>query len=221
MARERWRSFFFRVFILPPLLVAAVVLVCNLWIVLSTQSRVYDSVDLIEERDVGIVLGTSKKVAPDTPNQHFENRLAAAAALFKEGKVKRLLVSGYRDSQYYDETRDMIAKLKELGVAETEILADDMGIRTLDSVVRAKTIFGFERILIISDDFHVNRAIFIADYYGLDAIALRSESVNYEDSRKVRIREYFARVKAIIDLYLLQPDRGKEVVATHSDTPGS
>ncbi len=135
--------------------------------------------------------------------------------------MKRLLVSGYRDSQYYDETRDMIAKLKELGVAETEILADDMGIRTLDSVVRAKTIFGFERILIISDDFHVNRAIFIADYYGLDAIALRSESVNYEDSRKVRIREYFARVKAIIDLYLLQPDRGKEVVATHRDTPGS
>jgi len=195
--------------VLPLLLFAAGVVGCNLWIVLSTRDRVFNSVDRIEEREIGVVLGTSKKTGPDTPNAHFVNRLDAAAALFQEGKVKQLLVSGYRDSQYYDETRDMIAKLKELGVPENVILADDQGIRTLDSVARAKTVFGLERIVIISDDFHVNRALFIAERYGVDAIALRSESVGYGSSRKVRFREYFARVKAVIDLYLILPERAK------------
>ena len=209
MARKRWRSIFFWMFVLPLLSVAAVVVVCNLWIVLSTQGRVFNSAAEIEARAVGIVLGTSKKVGPDTPNQHFVNRLTAAAALYQEGKVDRLLVSGYRDSKYYDETRDMIAKLKELGVPESAILADDQGLRTYDSVMRAKAVFGFDSVIIISDDFHVNRALFIADHYGLDAIALRSERVDYEDSRKVRTREYFARVKALIDLYVWTSEQTK------------
>lgn len=212
MARSRRRFLIFSIFVFPLLLVAAVVLACNLWIVLSTRGQVYDSVADIEARAVGVVLGTSKKTGPDTPNAHFENRMAAAASLYLEGKAGTLLVSGYRDSQYYDETRDMIAKLKELGVPESALLADDRGLRTLDSVARAKTVFGFDRIVIVSDDFHVNRALFIANRYGVDAIALRSESVGYSDSRKVRMREYLARVKAIIDLYLYTP-------ATNGEAP--
>ena len=209
MVRSRRRFLIFSILAFPLLLVAAVVVACNLWIVLSTRGQVYASVAEIETRAVGVVLGTSKKTGPDTPNAHFENRMAAAAALFLEGKVGTLLVSGYRDSQYYDETRDMIAKLKELGVPESDLLADDRGVRTLDSVTRAKTVFGFERIVIVSDDFHVNRALFIANRHGVDAIALQSESVGYSDSRNVRMREYLARVKAIIDLYLYSPESGE------------
>lgn len=205
MARSRRRFLIFSIFVFPLLLVAAVVLACNLWIVFSTRGQVYASVAEIETRAVGVVLGTSKKTGPETPNAHFENRMAAAASLYLEGKAGILLVSGYRDSPYYDETRDMIAKLKELGVPESDLLADDRGLRTLDSVARAKTVFGFDRIVIVSDDFHVNRALFIANRYGVDAIALRSESVGYSDSRKVRMREYLARVKAIIDLYFYTP----------------
>lgn len=205
MARNRRRFLIFSIFVFPPLLVAAVVVACNLWIVLSTRDQVYDAVSDIEARAVAVVLGTSKKAGPDTPNAHFENRLAAAAALFHEGKAAILLVSGYRDSPYYDETRDMIAKLTELGVPDSAILADDRGARTLDSVVRAKTVFGFDRVAIVSDDFHVNRALFIANRCEVDAIALRSETVGYRDSRKVRMREYFARVKAVIDLYVYPP----------------
>jgi len=205
MARKRWRSIFFWTFVLPALLLTALVAGCNLWIVLSTRARVHDSVTMIEAREVGVVLGTSKKTGPDTPNRHFENRMAAAAALFAEGKVTRLLVSGYRDSEYYDETRDMIKKLKELGVPESALLADDRGVRTLDSIMRVKSVFGFDRVVIISDDFHVNRALFIADHSDLEAIALSSETVDYGDSRKVRMRECFARVKAVLDLYVRPP----------------
>ena len=96
MARKRWLSNFFWFVLFPLLLGASAIVACNLWIVLSTHGRVYASTDLIEAHDVGLVLGTSKNVAPDTPNQHFQNRLAAAAKLYEEGKVTKLLVSGYR-----------------------------------------------------------------------------------------------------------------------------
>ena len=161
---------------------------------------------------MGLVLGTTANVAPDTPNRHFENRIAAAAELLRQGKVSRLLVSGYRDSQYYDETEDMKERLVALGVAENQIIADNKGARTLDSVARAESVFGFDRFVIISDDFHVARALFIADRLGLDTVALRSKPVDYGSSRKVRVREYFARVKAILDLYLWDAS-SDEVVA--------
>lgn len=205
MARIRWRSIFFSLLLAPPLLLTALVAGSNAWIVFSTRDRVRDEVAVVEPREVALVLGTSKRSAPGTPSRHFENRLAAAAALFAAGKVQRILVSGHRESDYYDETRDMVAKLKELGVPESALLADDRGDRTLDSVERARSVFGFDRIVVVSDDFHVNRALFIADRRGLDAIALRSESVDYGDSRKVRLREWFARVKAVLDLYVHDP----------------
>jgi len=213
MARKRWLSNFFWFVLFPLLLGASAIVACNLWIVLSTHGRVYASTDLIEAHDVGLVLGTSKNVAPETPNQHFQNRLAAAAKLYEEGKVTKLLVSGYRDSRYYDETEDMIEALLRLGVPKVAILSDDKGARTLDSVERAKKVFGFDRFVIISDDFHVGRALFIADRIGVEAVALRSKSVDYASSGRVRLREYFARVKAVIDLYVWNPSEDAPVIA--------
>ncbi len=183
--------------------IGALVLGCNLWVVISTHGRVYQSVEMIPATPVGIVLGTSKKVAPDQPNPHFDNRLEAAAELFRAGKVRHLLVSGHRDSQYYDEPRDMTKRLVELGVPPTAITPDVAGHRTLDSIVRAREIYGLEKVTVISDDFHVPRALFLADHKGLDAIALRGESVDFRASIHARAREYLARVKAVIDLYLL------------------
>lgn len=208
MARKRKRSITFWLIKLPLILLIGGVVACNLWIVISTHGRVYASAADIEAQPVALVLGTSKNVAPDTPNRHFNNRIAAAVALFKTGKVEKLLVSGYRDSKYYDETLDMIAKLKSAGVPPEFILADNEGARTLDSIVRAKSVFGFDRFVIVSDDFHVSRALFIADELGLNAVAMKSASVEIENSAKVRLREYFARVKAVMDLYLWTGDAG-------------
>lgn len=202
MARKRKRSITFWLIKLPLFLLVAGIIGCNLWIVTSTHGRIYASAGEIEAQPVALVLGTSKNVAPDTPNRHFNNRIAAAVALFKTGKVERLLVSGYRDSPYYDETLDMIAKLESAGVPAAAILADNEGARTLDSVTRAGSVFGYERFVIVSDDFHVARALFIADRLGFDAIAMKSAPVELENSSRVRLREYLARVKAVLDLYL-------------------
>ena len=220
MPRKRKRSIFFWLFTFPILLLVAFVLLCNLWIVGSTHDRVFASVDAIDSAPIGLVLGTSKKVAPDILNQHFENRLKAAAELIQSGRVKQLLVSGYRDSKYYDETRDMIKGLTAIGVPKESIIADDKGARTLDSLSRAKSVFGFEDVVIVSDDFHVNRALFIADHVGVKAIALESDEVDRMDSRSVRIRECFARVKAVIDLYLVRPEAQRAVISnTASSNP--
>lgn len=218
MPRKRKRSIFFWLVTLPILLLVAFVVLCNLWIVGSTHERVFVSVHGIDSAPIGLVLGTSKKVAPDTPNLHFENRLQAAAELIKSGRVDRLLVSGYRDSQYYDETRDMIKGLTAIGVPKESIIADDKGARTLDSLSRAKSVFGFDDVVIVSDDFHVNRALFIADHVGVKAVALSSAVVDRMDSRSVRIRECFARVKAVIDLYIVRPEaQREELVGSEGD----
>jgi SanA protein len=206
MAGKRRRTIFFWTIKLPFVLFGGTVIICNLWVVLSTHSRVFKTVDAIDSNPVGIVLGTSKKVAAGRPNLHFENRLSAAAELYHAGKVKHLLVSGHRDSQYYDEPRDMHRKLKELGVPSAAITEDEAGLRTLDSIVRAKRVYGLSEATVISDDFHVGRALFIADREGLDAIAFRGESVGLRFSMKARVREYFARVKAVLDLYLLDTE---------------
>jgi len=209
MSRKRKHSTFYWLLFWPVLAVAAVVMGCNLWVVLSTRGRVYQSVESIGSMPVGLVLGTTRKIGPDQANPHFDNRLAAAAALYHAGKVRHLLVSGHREvSGYYDEPRDMTARLVELGVPSASITPDQSGTRTLDSIIRAKKIYGVERLTVISDDFHVNRAIFIADREGVEAIASRGDSVDLQQSLRARTREYFARVKAVIDLYLLDTQPG-------------
>lgn len=205
----RKRSFFSRLLLFLVATFLVVVGVSNVWVVGSTYGRVYHSADEIPRMPVGIVLGTSKKVAPDEANPHFENRIAAAAELYRSGKVRHLLVSGHRDSKYYDEPRDMTAKLVELGVPTSAITPDNAGLRTLDSMVRAHEIYRLDQVTVISDDFHVPRALFIADHRGIEAIALRGERVPFRQSLKARAREYFARVKAVIDLFFLGTEPAK------------
>lgn len=215
MSLNKKRSIWFKVVILPLLLLGAFVLFCNLWVVLSTKSRVFDSSGQIQSNTIGLVLGTSKKVAPNQPNLHFENRLAAAAELYREGKVRHLLVSGDKDSRYYNEPRDMTAKLVSLEVPKEAITPDNSGYRTLDSIVRAKKIYGLDKVTIISDGFHVNRALFVAQKEGLDAVAFASQPVSLKDSLQARLREYLARVLVVLDLYLFdtQPNEMGEPVS--------
>jgi SanA protein len=90
------------------------------------------------------------------------------------------------------------------GVPATAITLDYAGLRTLDSVVRSKEIFGQDKITIITQPFHSYRALFISHYYNIDAVAMVAGEPDYDYSVKVRIREYFARTKAILDLYIFK-----------------
>lgn len=178
-------------------------LVANVWIVSSTKSQVYDSATEIPSKDIALVLGTSRYLKNGQPNLFFYNRLFAAVELYKEGKIKHILVSGDNRSKYYNEPREMYEVLREMGVPKSAITLDFAGLRTLDSVVRSKEIFGQERVIIITQKFHAYRAAFIANHHDLQAICYVADNPQYYSIKKTRMREYLARVKALLDLFVL------------------
>ena len=170
----------------------------------ASSARIFDDPALLPPNDVGLVLGTSKESGgAGMRNPHFYNRIDAAAALYEAGRVKHLLLSGDNGTRGYDEPSDMKAALVERGVPAEALTLDDAGFRTLDSVVRAKEVFGQRKLTIITDRFHTYRAVFLAEHCGIDAVAFPSAEVEVRWSLKARTREWFADVKACLDLYVL------------------
>ena len=195
---------FFRFIFFGFLIVLFIVIITNVWVVQSTASSVFDSIEDIPEGRVGLVLGTSHKLMDGTPNPFFEQRIAAAAKLYEQNKVRHIIVSGDNRTKYYNEPHEMQKALIRKGVPSKSITLDYAGLRTLDSVVRSKEIFDQEQLIIITQPFHVYRAIFISNYYGIDALALLIEEPNISFSLRVRVREYIARTLAVFDLYLFK-----------------
>ena len=181
----------------------AFIVVCNIWIIASTESKVYQSVEGLPERKIALVLGTSKRLVDGTPNPFFHHRIKKAAELYKKGKVKHFILSGDNETRYYNEPLDMKKALINLGVPEKAITLDYAGLRTLDSIVRCKEVFGQDEVIIITQKFHIYRALFISQFFQLDALGLEADGVPVGQSIKVVIRELLARPKAIIDLYVL------------------
>jgi len=202
----RWIKRLFKIAVILMVVLGLLVVVCNIWVTGSTSHHVFEDVEKVPYNEVGLVLGTSKHVAAGRDNLHFKHRMEAAAALFRAGKIDHVLVSGDNREKYYNEPRDMRDSLVELGVPMTEITLDYAGLRTLDSVVRAHEVFGLESFTIVSDGFHVGRAAFIAKQRNLDVSAFRAEPVGLIISSKTRVREYFARVKAVLDVHLLHTE---------------
>lgn len=170
----------------------------------AAAGRMFSSVETMPAGEVGLVLGTSKTTPSGNPNLHFKQRIRAAAALYHAGKVQHLLVSGDNHVAGYDEPTDMQEALVAAGVPLTAITRDYAGFRTLDSVVRAKEVFGLKRCTIITEEFHCSRALWIAQAHGLDAVAFAAPDVDsLRWSARVKMRECLARAWCGLDLYVL------------------
>jgi SanA protein len=175
----------------------------NIWIIKSTKSQISDDVSKIQPRTVGLVLGTNKLNRYGKPNLFFIYRIQAATALFKAGKIKHIIVSGDNSKTEYDETTDMHDALVKAGIPDSCITLDFAGFRTLDSVVRCLKVFGQKDVIFISQEFHNQRALFIANYYKMNALAFSTKDVPASYSLRTSVREYFAKFKAVLDLYIL------------------
>ena len=176
----------------------------NLWILWRGGQHVFYSSRTLPANRVGLVLGTSPYTRGGRANPFFAGRIAAAADLYKAGKVRHLLLSGDNSSRYYDEPSEMRAALLRRGVPWRAMTLDYAGFRTLDSLVRAKEIFGVESVTVITDDFHAPRAVFLGRHYGLNAVGFCSKRVPFMWSRKTRVREIASRVAACLDVYVLR-----------------
>lgn len=185
------------------LVTVLLVTVINIWMVVSTSEAVYTEIGDVPARKVALVLGTSHRTQNGGPNPYFENRIQTASDLYHSGKAVHFILSGDNSTQYYNEPLEMKKALLRKGVPESAITLDYAGLRTLDSIVRSKEVFGQDRIIIITQPFHCYRALFISRYYDMDAVAMVAEEPDFDKSRNVRIREYFARTKAVLDLYVL------------------
>jgi SanA protein len=174
----------------------------NLWVITSTQDQVYDSPTTAPHRSVALVLGTSRKLSDGRSNPFFDNRITTAYNLYKDGKADYIIVSGDNRSKYYNEPAEMRKALIAKGVPSGIITLDFAGLRTFDSIVRCKEIFGQESITIITQPFHSYRSLFISNYFNMDAIVVVAEEPEAMQSLKVLTRELLARPLAILDLYV-------------------
>ncbi|TDL99472.1 MAG: protein SanA [Flavobacteriaceae bacterium] len=167
----------------------------------ATENLLYNSVDEIPFRTYGVVLGTSKYMVGGGINRYYENRIIAANALYKAGKIKYILVSGDNMVKSYNEPKQMKASLVELGIPSDKIFEDFAGRRTLDSVIRANQVFGLDTFTLISQEFHNVRGTFLAKEKGIDVIGFNAEDVKTSRMKiKNLSREMLARVKARLDL---------------------
>ena len=169
----------------------------------ASNGKIFRSTETIPTNAVALVLGTGKLTTRGNPNLHFNQRIEAAAELFKSGKVRHLLVSGDNSVKNYDEPTDMRNALVTAGVPTNAITRDYAGFRTLDSVVRAKTVFGLTNFTIVTEEFHRPRSVWIAQKHGMNVVAFAAPDLSARWSARVKIREALARVWCAIDLYVL------------------
>ena len=172
-----------RIITLIPLAIFSVILACNIAVKNTTSDKLYNSIEKIPKRNVCVVLGTSpNKKGQKNGNSYFFNRINAATKLYKAGKVKTIILSG-DSSKYYDETKMM----RE-------------GKGTFESMLQMKNHFKINKFTIVTQAFQNERAIFIANHYGLDAIGFNAQDIDIKKGYRVYFREAFARVKVFLDI---------------------
>lgn len=177
------------------------IVVANYLIVSKTKNAIFENVKDVPYNKVGVVLGTIKILPNGYVNRYFKYRIEATVALYKAKKIKYIIVSGDNSSKKYNEPEDMKNALIAKGIPANKIFMDFAGFRTLDSVVRARDVFGQNSFTIISQKFHNERAIYLAYLEGLEIVAFNAKDVTINYGIKTQIREKLARVKVFIDYF--------------------
>ena len=164
---------------------------------------IFKDVEKLQEHKVGLVLGTSAKTVGGGENPFFISRIEAATKLYQAGKIKKILVSGDNADISYNEPKAMQIALLERGIPQENIVLDYAGFRTLDSVIRARDVFGQNDLVIISQEFHIKRAVYIARTLGIDAQGFVAEEVSMKFNARTQVREIVARTQAWMDVHIL------------------
>lgn len=174
-------------------LVLSIILGADMAVEFSASGKVFNNLEAVKKNKVALVLGC-------LPGSYsFDQRIEAAAQLYHGGKVEYLLVSGDNSRREYDEPTQMLLALVRKGVPVERIYRDYAGFRTLDSIVRAREVFNLDEFVVVSQRYHLERAVFLASQKGIKATGYYQG--NYQ-SRGMWLRESLARVKAVYDIAL-------------------
>jgi SanA protein len=177
-------------------------IILYLIISICSSKYLYNDIKKLPYNDVALVLGTSKYLSNGRENKYFNFRINAAFELYKNKKVKYLLLSGDNRYKSYNEPIKMREDLLKLGVPSKDIYLDFAGFRTLDSVIRASEVFGLSNFTIVSQKFHNERAIFIAKSKGYDTIAYNAKNISSLGAICQKPREIASRMLMLCDIFI-------------------
>lgn len=198
------KKLFYRLYLPIAVILLIIVFACSYWVTDNARGKTYNDVSSIPYNRVGLLLGTRKTLDDHiTINPFWKYRVEATYALWKAKKIDRILVSGDIGWHGYNELEDFKDAFLALGIPDSCMVFDYVGFRTHDSVIRCKKIFGQKRVTIISQKFHNERALFIAQKYDLDAIGFNANDVSLRRGFTNFFREKAARVLLFLDLYVL------------------
>lgn len=168
------------------------------------QNKIY-ALDKVPEQEVAIVFGAGLK-KDGTPSDALKDRLTVAAELYQAGSIQKILVSGDNRFENYNEPDVMSAYLQtQFGIPAEAIAEDYAGRRTYDTCIRAKTIWNVDAAILITQDFHLPRALYTCESLGIDSVGVSASLQPYLFQKWYHQRETLATLKMLWDLYLWNP----------------
>lgn len=179
--------------------VTIIIIFADIIIQVNTNKKLYSNIYQVPKNKVGLLLGTSKYFKDGSQNLYFKYRIHATVNLYFTGKIEKILISGDNSLSYYNEPMDMKKALLKKGIPDSVIYLDYAGFRTYDSIIRANKIFGLSSYTIISQEYHNQRALYIANSLNHNAIAFNAKNIDSGLFIGQYIREKLARVKVFID----------------------
>lgn len=193
----------FRGFIVTIFLLIVSIGLCYLIVAINARNRIFNEVGDIPRNEVGLLLGTSPVTPNGEHNYYFDNRIFATVNLYRHGKIKKIIASGgnYTAQNGCDELRAMHDSLISYGIPDSVVILDYQGLRTLNSIQNLKDIYNLDSITIISQKYHNERAVWLADHYGLQSVAYNATTPDIANKKIKNIaREFLARIKMFIDI---------------------
>ena len=176
-------------------LVAAAVFVPDIIVVGSAKNRIItdDEAAELENTDCVLVLGAGVRNGSPTPM--LRDRLITGISLYKSGAAPKIIMSGDHGREDYDEVNVMKSYAVENGVPDSDVFMDHAGFSTYDSIYRAKAVFEADSIIIVTQKYHLYRALYIADKLGVNAVGVAADLDDYSGQLKRDLREIAARDK--------------------------
>lgn len=186
------------------LLLGITIFSINYYIVKTTQDYVFTDIKKLPKVDAIIVLGA--RVNNEQLSYVLEDRLVAGVNIIYANKAEAILLSGDHGQKDYDEVNSMRKYIirRNLNIQKEQIFMDHAGFDTYDSMFRAKEIFGIKSAIIVTQDFHINRSVYIARSLGIEAYGFAVDESKYVESLRLnwRVRELLSRVKAFKDVLI-------------------
>ena len=199
-------------------LIAIIVICINIYVKQSTKKQIKREEECSDIKDVDCIIVLGAAVWGDKPSPMLEDRLLEGISLYKKGVSKKIIMSGDHGQSEYDEVNIMKEYAIEKGVPSEDIFMDHAGFATYDSIYRAKEIFGAKKIIIVTQEYHLYRALHIANRLGIEAYGVGSDPQKYAGQIYRELREILARNKDFVKCIIKPEPRllGEKIDITSS-----